>query len=407
MRIAAGLLGVAVLGAIGVAVYLLVQLNQTETVLASTTASLQETTADLRETTAGLAETTGQLNAQTAENVELEAENGGLLEDKENLTAVKTTLEVSLAGSQAESGRLKVESAGLRQDLTDAGEQAQEQKTRYEKLNTEHADLDSLFETLRFQHSELQRASGTVDDLRTRAGNLRDEIEDLEERRRPLVLADDHIRGSRFGCTGSMEPVITCLDRPLWLLDFKPEDVVIGATISYDPDCWEDQANVVGTAHRVLNIEVRGGVYYYWPKGDANKKADGCWIPETSVRGYLIDIEKNVRMENAALRDAVNGAKAARDARRVESENARAAYLDVIERYCGHRVPGECYLDPGPYAVADAAYYRYDAAYEKYDAAWNLWDCWYDNALKSEYPGHIPHACPRIGTGPSPILPTA
>ena len=390
MKVAAGLLGVAFLGALGVALYLLVQLNETETVLAATTASLVETSENLEATT-------GNLAVQTAANVELKAVNSGLLEDKEQLTVAKATLEVSLAGSRVESGRLKVESAGLRQDLQAAGEQAQEQKARYEKLDTEHDDL-------RFLHSELQRSAGTVDDLRTKASNLRGEIADLEERRQPLILTEDNVRGSVFGCTGSMEPVLTCLDRPIWLEDFTPEDVVIGATISYDPDCWEDEANNLGTAHRVLNIEVREGVHYYWPKGDANQKADGCWIPETSVRGYLIDIEKNVRMENAALRDAVNSSKATRDARAAESEAAENAYLDVIERYCGHRVPEECYLDPGPYAVADAAYARWNAAFQRYEAAWTLWDCWYDNALKSEYPGHIPHACPRAGAGLSPLV---
>ena len=405
MRIAAGLLGVAFIGAIGAAVYLLVQLNQTETVLASTTASLQETTVDLRETTADLASTTGQLKTQTSENVALEAVNGGLLEDKENLTVAKTTLEGSLADSQAESGRLKAEGEGLRQDLVVAGEQAQEQKARFEKLSVEHEDLDSLYETLRFQHSELQRASGTVDDLRTKAGNLRDEIEDLEEQRRPLVLADDHTKGSRIACTGSMEPVITCLDRPIMLEDFKPADVVIGATIGYDPDCWEDEANVVGTMHRVVNIEVRDGVYYYWPKGDANEKADGCWIPETSVRGYLIDIEKNVRMENAALRDAVNGAKATRDAAWARAEATLASYYAVRDRHC-QRDEG-CTVPTPIYNQLNRLWAAYDAAYDRYSATWDLWDCWYDNALRSEYAGHIPHACPRVGAGPSPILPTA
>ena len=220
---------------------------------------------------------------------------------------------------------------------------------------------------------------GTVDDLRTKASALRDEIEELEEWRRPLILALDSAATSGFKCTGSMEPTITCLDRATFLTNFRPEDIVVGATISFNPNCWEDGASGRGAAHRVADIELRGGIYHYWPKGDASDEPDGCWIPQTSVRGYIIEIHKNAVPENAELRDQVNAARAAFVA-------AREAYRDLLEGYCGSRDPDGCYLDPRPYAEVDEAYERALEAQEH-------WRCWYENAGKSEYPGHIPHEC--------------
>ncbi len=414
-----------VIGIVAVAVvvagYLFLMLDQANADLLETTASLQETTADLQETTI-------ELEIRKALNVNLESENSALLSQKEGLESARSALEVSLGDALSES-------AGLQVDLRVANAQAQEQEARYERLSSErddlaaqhedlgfrhsdlqvqyeklglqrddladrhedlgfrHSDLqaqyeklglqrDELaaqFEDLSFRHSELQLAVGTVDDLRTKASALRDEIEELEEWRRPLILALDSAATSGFKCTGSMEPTITCLDRATFLTNFRPEDIVVGATISFNPNCWEDGASGRRTAHRVADIELRGGIYHYWPKGDASDEPDGCWIPQTSVRGYIIEIHKNAVPENAELRDQVNAARAAFVA-------AREAYRDLLEGYCGSRDPDGCYLDPRPYAEVDEAYERALEAQEH-------WRCWYENAGKSEYPGHIPHEC--------------
>ena len=414
-----------VIGIVAVAVvvagYLFLMLDQANADLLETTASLQETTADLQETTI-------ELEIRKALNVNLESENSALLSQKEGLESARSALEVSLGDALSES-------AGLQVDLRVANAQAQEQEARYERLSSErddlaaqhedlgfrhsdlqvqyeklglqrddlaarhedlgfrHSDLqaqyeklglqrDELaaqFEDLSFRHSELQLAVGTVDDLRTKASALRDEIEELEEWRRPLILALDSAATSGFKCTGSMEPTITCLDRATFLTNFRPEDIVVGATISFNPNCWEDGASGRGAAHRVADIELRGGIYHYWPKGDASDEPDGCWIPQTSVRGYIIEIHKNAVPENAELRDQVNAARAAFVA-------AREAYRDLLEGYCGSRDPDWCYLDPRPYAEVDEAY-------ERTLEAQKHWRCWYENAGKSEYPGHIPHEC--------------
>ena len=386
-----------VIGIVAVAVvvagYLFLMLDQANADLLETTASLQETTADLQETTI-------ELEIRKALNVNLESENSALLSQKEGLESARSALEVSLGDALSES-------AGLQVDLRVANAQAQEQEARYERLSSErddlaaqhedlgfrHSDLqvqyeklglqrDDLaaqFEDLGFRHSDLQLAVGTVADLRTKASALRDEIEELEEWRRPLILALDSAATSGFKCTGSMEPTITCLDRATFLTNFRPEDIVVGATISFNPNCWEDGASGRRTAHRVADIELRGGIYHYWPKGDASDEPDGCWIPQTSVRGYIIEIHKNAVPENAELRDQVNAARAAFVA-------AREAYRDLLEGYCGSRDPDGCYLDPRPYAEVDEAYERALEAQEH-------WRCWYENAGKSEYPGHIPHEC--------------
>ena len=164
------------------------------------------------------------------------------------------------------------------------------------------------------------------------------------------------------------------------MVDFRPEDVVAGTTISFNPDCWEEEPDDMWTAHRVMDIKVEDGVYYYWPKGDANDEPDGCWIPHFNVDGYIIEIQKGVVPENVDLRDRVNAASAALDA-------AEDAYRDQLERHCGtHHPPTTCYISQPYYDEVIELYDRYSEAYDS-------WDCWYKNAKDSEYPSHIPHDC--------------
>ena len=269
------------------------------------------------------------------------------------------------------------------------------------QLDAQHTALTAQHYTLGRQHEELQRTAGTVDTLRGRAQDLRTEIQGLEERRRPLILALDNTPRSGFKCTGSMEPTVTCLDEATWLRDFRPEDVAVGALIAFNPGCGEDEPDHRWTSHRVAAIDVRDGVHYYWPVGDGNPEPDGCWIPESSVRGYMIELHRNARPENAALRDHVLGARTAYRAARDAFDVAKDAYLDIIERYCGHRGTATCYLDPGPYAEADAAFMTHLAAHERMLDARELWHCWLNSAGASQYPGHIPHTCPRSGPVPA------
>ena len=164
-----------------------------------------------------------------------------------------------------------------------------------------------------------------------------------------------------------MEPKLTCLDTATWLNDFEPEDIVVGATISFQGSaCWSDAPTHSRTAHRVMDLRVTNGVHYYWPQGDANSGPDGCWVPESSVKGYMIEIHKDTRPANATLRNNVNAAK--------------DAYVAARVRYgCSSNLRRTCYAS--------------GSAYDAIVQAYNYWDCWYENALNSEYPGHIPHSC--------------
>ena len=391
MKTVVGTLAMVLLGAIGAAVYLLVQLNQTETVLAATTTTLQETTTTLRETTTSLRETRGELQVQATENVELEsanamldakrlnleAVNSGLQSDKENLATAKAGLEVSLADSRSESeGRLR--------DLGVAAEQAEEQATQYEKLDrehmtlaSEHTSLTQTYRTVVVDYEALREAAGTADRLKVRIVELEAEVQKLEERRRPLILADGGIKRGGFSCTGSMEPVLTCLDEATWLSEFEPQDIVVGTTISFNPSCGGDEADNSWTAHRVMEIKVENGQHYYWPKGDNNPTEDGCWVPARHVRSYIVEIHRNVRPENAELRRLVNEAKDV-------YKEARAAYYALRDQHCER---GERCTVPTP------IYTRLVSLGDALDTAWAHFSCWQDSARASEYPGHIPHVC--------------
>ena len=153
----------------------------------------------------------------------------------------------------------------------------------------------------------------------------------------------------------------------------------MGTTISFNPDCWEDEPNDRWTAHRVMDIKVENGVHYYWPKGDSNPEDDGCWVPEQHIRAYIIEIHRDVRPENAELRELVNAAKT------VYNE-ARATYYELRDRHCPDR-------DATCTAPTFAIYHRLVALGDALDAAWDHYDCWAQVARDSEYPGHIPRRC--------------
>ena len=157
-----------------------------------------------------------------------------------------------------------------------------------------------------------------------------------------------------------------------------------------------------------MAIEVRDGVHYYWPKGDAADEPDGCWVPEAHVTGYVIEMHKDVNPENAELRENVNAAWAALSAAEAALDEAKsvldeadAHYDDLMERLCGAGVsPSNCVLPTAQYNLATAAYNRYTIAYQEYSAAFDLykaafgtWECWQIAAKKSERPGHIPYSC--------------
>ena len=139
-------------------------------------------------------------------------------------------------------------------------------------------------------------------------------------------------------CTGSMEPAITCLDLMLSQPSPAADMVKVGSIIRV-ASC--DRR----FTHRVVEIRETGGQRYYRTQGDASAAHDNCWIPHRDVLGLVVEIQRNVRLQNSRLRDAVNVAEA------------------------------EMLANPDN-PVAIAAYH-----------------CWHRAAHAAGYPGHIPHEC--------------
>ena len=302
--------------------------------------------------TADLQATTERLTAKAAESETLTADLEATTERLTAKTAENETLTADLATTTEHLTTKTAENATLTADLATTTEQLTTKTAQLSDKTSEHQALTARYETLTTRHEALIEEAGEleeakdqrdalvlrVDSLTLRAGNLQQEIAELERRREPLIV-DSYTRG--FKCTGSMEPKITCLDTATWLTDFYPEDIVIGAVISFTPTaaCELGSGPV---AHRVMSVR-RGasGDYYYWPKGDANSQDDGCWIPHTNVNGYMIELLLNTNLENSGLRNRVNTAKAAWD-------EARQNYEQKRLEYCGS-VTGACTLSGARY----------------------------------------------------------
>ena len=128
---------------------------------------------------------------------------------------------------------------------------------------------------------------------------------------------------------------------------------------------------------RIYHVDVRDGAHYYWSKGDNNPEPDGCWVPEQHVQGYITEMYRNVRPENAELRELVNAAKDA-------YHEARIAYYALRDQYCQR--DEHC-------TAPSHIYVSLEALGAVLDATWDYFDCWQESARQSEYPGHIPHRC--------------
>ena len=257
-----------------------------------------------------LQQATSKIQALT-ESVDSATTEIELLEgETERLGEELSRIEQDYASLTAERDSLAEEHAALEDD--------------YELLLGEYDSFDAVQQ----EHEALQVI---VDSLNAHADDLRSVIQELDGRRRPLIV-DSSI--GHFACTGSMEPKITCLDEATWLDNFNPADITIGTVISFTP---VSECRVSGDriAHRVIEIDVINGVYYFLPKGDNNDVDDGCWIPETNVNGYIIELHEDVRPENAALRDKVNAAKASAGEARAAYEAARDEYYSTWADYCG------------------------------------------------------------------------
>ena len=201
--------------------------------------------------------------------------------------------------------------------------------------------------------------------LESQISGLESEIEDLKDDRKPLLVDSYRVN---FRCTGSMGPKITWLDSATMLRNFRPEDVKVGTVISFKPTAMCDTDGSKGVLHRVLHVKVTRCVHYFWPKGDNSDKADGCWIPESNVNGYIIKIHKNTRMKNVNLRNSVNAAEDLKD-------RSWADYARWYESFCGFPPNTGRICSLPPRQIDDIN--RYASAYR---VAFAYYACWVESA---------------------------
>ena len=278
-----------------------------------------------------------------------------LEQDKTNLAANVTELEGQIRLLDQQNDRQASAIVTLEQDIQTLEQDKTKLASDVTELRGQNQSLINLTETY-------QSKSGTVNQLNTRIDSLRAEIRRLENQRKPLVVESF---STSFRCTGSMEPKITCLDSATMLKNFRPQDISVGTAISFRPTaaCKLTGSRVL---HRVMKVKVERGIYYYWPKGDNNSGPDECWIPESNVNGYIIELHKNTEPQNSQLRNTVNAAHAEMKSERDIYYARRAAY--------GCPDPNRtCTVSPGKYR-------ELIRLYDAYIAAANYHQCWVDSA---------------------------
>ena len=381
-------------------------------VLAMAWTSLRETTeerdaaiargdelfADKEQLTTELQSTEGELLAQQDQNTELRDTNEGLQENiaglesnikglegdvsllesaKEGLEAANADLTMDLSDARDRNAALEDANDGLQANLTDARAENASLEDRNGELSDDLAMVSSDLE-------DLQETSGTLGQLLARAHGIRQEIMDLENKLRPLTTGWESRISSESFCTGSMAPTFTCLDTYTAVTEFDPSVLVEGAIIEFDPSCDEAEPDGVLVRHRVIDIKVEDDVYYFWPKGDGNREADGCWLHQDAVDAYVVEVFYNSLPENSELWNAVSEAKQ-------DYWGAIDAFDATHLQYCGF--PSEddrnCWL-----VLNDHQFDVLSGLLDTWGKAEATYDCWYDVALRSERAGHIPaHTC--------------
>ena len=388
MRVAfvSGLIALVVL-VVGGGGFLLLELNNANAKLLAANKKIDTVSAEARDARAeieGLGNYITELldaideaidaNAAYAKgNEELQAALSDTQANYDSAVALTIDLENRLAAAEGEVSNLNADVAerdtriaGFVSDIITLNTQVAERNSSIASLVNDNSRLRADYQALVNAGGDLTQVRAEEEASQKRVDELEIEIKELQEQRDPLILTPGAVATGGFLCTGSMYPAITCLDRGTWLEEFNPEDIAVGATISFNPNCWEEEPGRTSTAHRVKEIKVENGTYYFWPRGDANRADDGCWVHQDNVEGYLIGIEKDVVPENAHLQSQVRA--------------SRVAYDNLWSRYCGHVGPSEtCFLSGGIYDIVRDAL--------------NLYNCWLRNAEESKYPGHIPNHC--------------
>lgn len=272
-------------------------LTSTQQNLSATRNSLEATQGDLASTQDDLASTKGDLSST----------RGDLASTRRSLTSTQGELASTIETLSATQEDLDSTKASLSSTRTSLAATSRELSSVRVDLSLTNSNLAAV----RADLDEIQETYGNIEALEAEVSSLSDEIDNLIARREPLVLETWR---SSYACTGSMNPKIDCFDEGTYLENFRAEDIVVGSTISFQT---VEQCNISGhnISHRVVRIKEVDDVYYFWPKGDANRSADNCWIPQHNVNGYLIEIHKGVNRNplQVRLRESVQSAKKAVD----------------------------------------------------------------------------------------------
>ena len=188
-----------------------------------------------------------------------------------------------------------------------------------DSLNAETQTLLGEMESLRSQKRELDNQMLSSSRKLQQTTEERDRLLELHETRRSLEADIEELREERqallprtvltdIKCTGSMEPVITCLDEIELLTNPLIEEVVTGSIISFSPANCEEGSDGGHILHRVIDIENSNDVRYYKTQGDNTLFPDNCETTFSDIYGLLTGLERAVYPANQELRSLVNSA---------------------------------------------------------------------------------------------------
>ena len=268
-------------------------------------AKLQETDQILQEKEATLTDTKKVLSqTETKQSLTQEA----LTITQNNLEVTKRELITTLGGLLSTQNELTSNQAKLASTeavLTVAKDNLATTQNELTFTETELANTKGELSSTTNKLISLEREMGTIRDLQSRKQELENNIGELEKTRQALIPKTQNVS---FSCTGSMNPKITCMDTAVYLANPMPGDIVIGAVISFNnPETGLTRYSIGGgsqteslygcgvtgrISHRVVDIKVEAGQYYYRTKGDNNDADDGCWLPFNALNGYLIELKK-------------------------------------------------------------------------------------------------------------------
>lgn len=191
----------------------------------------------------------------------------------------------------------------------------------------------------------------------------------------PTPTIETYVIG--FKCTGSMEPVITCLDTATVQSNIVPGDLSVGDIVDFDCDG-------VGVVHRITAISGNS----YTLKGDANDRPDDCVVTFDDISGLLLSVHigANHSPEKEAFRDIFLNAERKLDEAWEESEEAWSAYETYRNANCSYSEAEDVYICAGAtFDEASSLYDWYSYKYCLYDSAFGVWEYYLLAAVRIEH----------------------